>query len=77
MAYGIEMMPKACAEAYAKEFIDQFPLGSARFFTNGERDQYDRVSAFTYTPMTKATFSAVVMVVHPKYAVCVVVEDED
>ena len=28
-------------------------------------------------PLTNATFSAIVMVVHPKYAVCVVVEDED
>jgi hypothetical protein len=77
MAYGTEMMPKACAEAYAKELIDQFPREGARSFTNGEWDQYDQVSAFSYMPITKATFSAVVIVVHPKYAVCILVEDED
>lgn len=77
LAYGVEMMPKAHAETYAKQFFDQFFRDNARFFTNGAWDRYDQVSAFSYTPLTKATFSAVLMVVHPKYAIAVVVEDED
>ena len=77
LAYSCEMMPEARAEAYAKQFIAQFPHDSTRFFTNGEWERYHEVTAFSYTPVTKATFSAVVMVVSPDYAVGVVIEDED
>jgi hypothetical protein len=77
MVYGCEMMPRATAEEYAKDFFVPLSGDGTRFFTNGDWDRYHQHSSFGYMPLTNATFSAVVMVVHPKYAVCVVVEDED
>jgi hypothetical protein len=65
------------AEEYAKDFFVPLSGDGARFFTNGDWDRYHQHSSFGYMPLTNATFSATVMDVHPKYAVCVVVEDED
>jgi hypothetical protein len=77
MAYGCEMIPRTTAEECAKDFFVPLSGDGARFFTSGERDRYHQHPSFGYMPLTNATFSAVVMVVLPKYAVCVVVEDED
>lgn len=78
MAYGCaEFMPKQKADGYAHEFLKEYAVGDARFFTNGRWDQYHGSSGFQYSPLTAATFSAVVLVVCPGVATCLLVEDED
>ena len=77
LAYSLELMPKDRAEAYAKQFVEQFSPENTRFFTNGDWDEYDKLSGISYSPLTPATFSAVLMGLHSTYAIAVVIEDED
>lgn len=77
LAYRQEIMSLEKAREYGEAFVEQYKLEGATFYTNGNWDKYHQQSSFGYTPLTDATFSAVVMVVHPKFAACLVVEDED
>ncbi|MGJ7614145.1 MULTISPECIES: hypothetical protein [unclassified Variovorax] len=78
MAYSsTEFMPKQKAEGYAQGFLEEYAAEGARFFTNGRWDQFHGSSGFPYSPLTGATFSAVVLVACPGVATCLLVEDED
>jgi hypothetical protein len=77
LAYKYEFMPREAAERFGESFVEQYTCEGATFYTNGKWDQYHQQSTFGYIPLTSATFSAVVIVVHPEFAACLVVEDED
>ena len=77
LAYSHEIMPLEKARNYGQAFVEQYDFESVTFYSNGEWNEYHQKSSFGYTPVTPATFSAVVMVVHPDFSACLVVEDED
>lgn len=82
LAYDAEIMPEARAAELGERFLAQFGAG-ARFFTNGtfyeERRRLSRSvwSGPSWEPVTEATFDTGVLVIGPKGAGCVWVEDED
>lgn len=77
LAYGHEFMPWPKALAHGQAFVAEHDGDGATFYVNGEWDRYHQGSGCAYTPLSDATFSAVVMVVHPEFAACLLVEDED
>jgi hypothetical protein len=77
LAYKCECMPRETAARHGAAFVEQYACEGAVFYVNGRWDRYHEQATFGYSPLTSATFSAVVMVVHPEFAACLVVEDED
>ncbi len=78
MAYrSTEFMSKQKADGYADDFLENYAVANSQFFTNGRWDKYHESSSFPYSPLTAATFSALVLVVCPEVATCLLVEDED
>jgi len=77
MAYGHEFMSLEKARDYANSYIGQFDFEQVRFYTNGSWHEYHVKSGCAYTPLTEATFSAVILAVHPQFAAGLIIEDED
>lgn len=77
LAYDDEQMPLATARQHARAFVDAYSGEDTIFFANGRWDRYRTQSGVAFTPLTPATLGAVVVAVHPAYAACLVVDDED
>ena len=67
----------ATARQHARAFVDAYSGEDTIFFANGRWDRYRTQSGVAFTPLTPATLGAVVVAVHPAYAACLVVDDED
>lgn len=79
MAYEIELAPIETARQLASTFVFGFPPSGTRFFTNGTwRARSDGWSTLaSWSPATKATFDAGVLVLSAHSASCLWFMDED
>ena len=81
LAYSSEVMPRERAQALATEFVASQPEG-VKYFSNGDWTIYfertkAKVTQFSFTDFTQATFDAGILAVGAGFASCVWVEDED
>jgi hypothetical protein len=77
LAYNDELMDRTLARSYAEEFMNSFVESDCRLYSNGKWQTYHESNAFSFNPMTEATFNAGVLVIHREYAAMLWVEDED
>lgn len=79
MAYGSEMVPKKKAHSLASEFVQQFPLNEAKFYTNGSWGKPRPAPHIgpSWSPATDATFDTGVLVLTSSLCACVWFKDED
>jgi hypothetical protein len=77
LAYGAEIMPKEQASKYALWFVEQYSSQECKLYTNGDWVNYHQKSSNGWHPLTDATFDGGIIIVHPQYAICIWVQDED
>jgi hypothetical protein len=75
LAYGVEVMPEAMAQAFAKHFLDHFSQGDIQCYTNG--DYYANPPSRAWNPATNATFDTGILIIGNSIIGCLWVEDED
>lgn len=77
LAYEVEIMPTARAEALADQFLAQFGDEGARYYTNGRLDKARGPGVVSWNPVTSATFDTGVLVISRQCSGCLWMEDED
>jgi len=74
LAYNVQLMSSEVARRRAAEFLSENIEPGACVYVNATRDG-DQLA--TWSPVTRSTFDACVLVVNDSFAACVLVEDED
>jgi hypothetical protein len=74
LAYGEKVMEADVARRYASDLIAEYAETEAKIFTNADWED-DGLAG--WTPVTKATFGVLILIMNTHFAVSVLVEDED
>ena len=77
LAYGSEMMKENEALSAAKELLDDYAEIETEYYTNGDWVNYHDKSGCSFSPLTKATFDAGIIIKNKEFAACIWVQDED
>ena len=78
LAYGCEIVPREVAARLARAFIDEWPVATTRFHTNGTHGLPRRAGVGSvWQPATEATFDTGVLAIGVSSSACLWFLDED